>query len=357
MNNNEKWLMDILCPGNEILYDKNGKGSVMVKIPRQTYAQLGLGDSDKVHPAFIVNGKTVDAIYISKYENVIEEGLAYSLPMKKPAVSMNYDEAQDACTKKGRGWHLMTKAEWALLAQWCLNQGKLPKGNCSFGKDLKENGYQALPATESDGRVNLVLTGTGPCSWSHNGELSGIWDLKGNLGEWVSGARTFYGELQLLVDNNGADGENSQSAGSCEWKAVNGLTGEFCTPDGKGTTENSLKLEYADGKWNWTIKQEITHTDKFYGCPFAEIQCGQEVGAAAVQMLQAYGFLKTDSEKDAYEGACFYADSGAEEKFFGCGGHYKHGVEAGVFCAHGTTARTAVSATRGFRSAFVKIEE
>lgn len=75
-----------ICPGNELLYDDKGLPSVMVKIPKMTYAQLGIGDSNDVFPAFIVNGKTVDALYFPKYENIVQNDRAYSLPARDPAV-------------------------------------------------------------------------------------------------------------------------------------------------------------------------------------------------------------------------------------------------------------------------------
>ena len=34
-----------VCPNNRILTDDKGLPSVMVKIPKMTYAQLGIGDS------------------------------------------------------------------------------------------------------------------------------------------------------------------------------------------------------------------------------------------------------------------------------------------------------------------------
>ena len=60
-----------LAPGNELIYDNAGMPSIMVKIPKMTYKQLGMGESAAVHPAFIVNGQEVDAIYISKYQNTL----------------------------------------------------------------------------------------------------------------------------------------------------------------------------------------------------------------------------------------------------------------------------------------------
>lgn len=46
-----------LAPGNELIYDNAGMPSIMVKIPKMTYKQLGMGESAAVHPAFIVNGR------------------------------------------------------------------------------------------------------------------------------------------------------------------------------------------------------------------------------------------------------------------------------------------------------------
>ena len=91
------------CPNNEILYDDKGMPSIMVKIPKMTYAELGLGASTAIFPAFIVNGQEVDAIYISKYQNIVMNGRAYSLPAQDPKASINFDTALKACTDKGPG--------------------------------------------------------------------------------------------------------------------------------------------------------------------------------------------------------------------------------------------------------------
>ena len=100
-----------LAPGNEILFDDKGMPSIMVKIPKLTYAQLGMGASTAVHPAFIVNGTEVDALYISKYLNIVKDSRAYSLPGQDPKANINFDTARQACEAKGAGWHLMTRME------------------------------------------------------------------------------------------------------------------------------------------------------------------------------------------------------------------------------------------------------
>lgn len=62
----------------------------------------------------------------------------------------------------------MTKAEWAMLALWCQNNRTLPRGNCDFGKDIEERGYQASVISQDGRNGGCVLTGSGPLGWSHN---------------------------------------------------------------------------------------------------------------------------------------------------------------------------------------------
>ena len=154
-----------LAPGNELIYDNAGMPSIMVKIPKMTYKQLGMGESTAVHPAFIVNGTEVDAIYISKYLNIVQDGRAYSIGGVDPAAGMNFDQARQYCEAKGEGWHCMTRIEWGLILRWCIANGFLPKGNTSFGKHPSENVYKAIP-TYKDGDK-----GWPHCHWHWSSDL------------------------------------------------------------------------------------------------------------------------------------------------------------------------------------------
>lgn len=347
-----------VCPGNEILYDDKGMPSIMVKIPKQTYAQLGLGTSTAVHPAFIVNGVEKDAIWISKYQNIVKNGRAYSLPGQDPGNSMNFDTAIGYCTAKGSGWHLMTRAEWALIALWCKNNGFQPWGNNNYGKDSRETNYKAIPTTfdtSTPPKILHVATGTGPLKWSHDNSPSGIWDLNGNVHEWVGGMRTVYGELQVLVDNNAADPSHSQLETGEEWMAIDGTTGAYIAPNGTGTTPNSLKLDWVSSAWTW-ITGAVTYTTGTYqGCPLENVTADALVSAEAVLLLQALGLLKYDTTVGAYEGDYLYADCTQAERSFYCGGSYGSGADAGLFCARGSIARSSVGSSLGFRSAFVQL--
>lgn len=347
-----------VCPGNEILYDDKGMPSIMVKIPKQTYAQLGLGTSTAVHPAFIVNGVEKDAIWISKYQNIVKNGRAYSLPGQDPANSLNFDTALGYCTAKGSGWHLMSRAEWALIALWCKKNGFLPYGNNDYGKDTRETNYKAIPTaydTSVPPKTLRVGTGTGPLTWSHDKSPSGIWDLNGNVWEWAGGIRTVYGELQVLVDNNAADPAHSQLSTGTDWKAIDGTTGAFITPNGLGTTANSLKLDWVTSAFKWITGAVTYITGTGQGCPFENVTVDVAVSADAILLLQALGLYKYDTTAGVYEGDYFYADPTQAERSFLCGGGWSYGATAGLFHVYGNFARSYVYAYLGFRSAYVKL--
>ena len=347
-----------VCPSNEILYDDKGLPSVMVRIPKMTYAELDLGSSTNVFPAFVVNGHEIDEIYISKYQNIVHNGRAYSLPGRDPGNTIYGADALAACTAKGDGWHLMTRMEWMAIALWCKKNGTMPKGNNNYGKDTGDSIYQAIPSCPRDAsnRIQRVATGTGPLSWSHDGTPSGIWDLNGNVYEWVGGIRTVNGEIQILANNNAADKSNSQELNSDQWKAISGSSGLLITPNGSGTTSGSVKLRWDTNHWNLTTSNTADGTTTYQGCTLESVTYDNSVGAAAQLLLQALGLLKYDTGSGAYGGDYIYANSVEAERGFRCGGHWYGGAHAGVFCAGGDSSFFSLrSGGIGFRSAFVKL--
>lgn len=207
---------------NTLLYDDLGLPSVMVRLPRFNWSDVVEGGEDKPCSAFVVGGKTLDSIYISKYLNIVEYGRAYSLPGRDPAHTLTIDDAREACARKGRGWHLLTNAEWSAVAHWCMKNGTVPRGNTQWGfasGASHERGVlspgNALSATPSA----RTLTGTGPDAWNHDGSPLGISDLVGNVFDWVSGVRVMDGEIQVIPDNDSALNVDESLGSSC-WKAV-----------------------------------------------------------------------------------------------------------------------------------------
>ena len=181
------------------IYDNAGIPSFMYRFKRVSNKEL-FGGGDKPHPAFVIGGEVYDEIFISVYENCEINGKPYSLPYQSPWTGITNDEAAQACFSKGEGWHLMTAAEWGLVANICKKEGTLPHGNTYGGR------YHADPRERGktyDGGAK-TLTGSGPATWTHNHKPDGIHDLCGNVDEMVRGLRIKNGMLQKAKDNDAA---------------------------------------------------------------------------------------------------------------------------------------------------------
>jgi hypothetical protein len=341
-------------PTNKILTDDKGLPSVYVYIPKFKYSDVIEGGSDSTHPMFIVNGKEVKGIYISKYLNVVQNGRAYSLPCQDPASSLTIDKAISYCSSKGAGYHLMTRAEYAGIALWCMKNGFMPNGNNNYGKDSTESSYIAIPMTyDSNGKIMHTATGTGPLTWSHDGTASGIYDLNGNVSEWTGGYRLLYGEVQILENNDAADNTNAQNATSALWKAIDATTGELITPNGSGTTSNSVKADFLNNRV--TYSTSIANETGSKGCQFANVTCDSTISDAAKEILISYGLLPADSTL-TYGGDTFYVNAGnAESVPYSGGYYYAGGGSAGVFSSVCNGTRSGAYGYVGFRHAFVDL--
>ena len=343
-------------PTNDVIVDDKECPSIHVYIPKFKNSDVfSLGSSD-THPAFIVNGKEIDGFWFSKYQNVENGGRAYSLPCEDPRASVNFDTSRGFCEAKGTGWHITTNAEWAAVALWCKKNGFLPYGNNNNGKDARETQYLAIPTYKdsSNGKTCRVATGTGPVTWSHNKQPDGIWDLNGNVSEWVGGLRFVYGEVQILENNNAADKNNSQAANSACWKAIDATTGNLITPNGNGTTENSVKCDYISGKWTYTKDGLTSKEDSARYCPFASVVCDGTIGDKAKELLIALCLCPDGSEASTYENDYFYLNNGVAERFGVRGGYWGNESYAGVFYLAANYPRSYADTFLGFRSAFIE---
>lgn len=334
-----KLSVEASMPNNTVLFDDRGMPSIMVKIPKFKISDVITGGSQSTHPAFIVNGVEKDHIYISKYQNIVIDDRAYSLPMQDPRTAVNFDQAKLYSENKGQGWHLMTNAEWAAIALWCLKNGFLPRGNNNYGKDHSASHEVGSMTSMADAtRVGRVATGSGPVTWAHNGDSSGIYDLNGNVNEWVGGYRTQNGEIQIIPDNNAAVTGADQTASSTLWKAID-ESGALVAPG----TSGSLKYDNPTKLVKTLVGAPGSSSSSFETLPVdASI-------ATVPEILKALGLMPAGT---GLEGDYFYTNSDGE-RLASRGGSWTGTSNAGVFYLNGNHPRSNSGTILGFRSAFV----
>ena len=311
---------------NELIFDAFGKPSVMVRIPKFYLDEVITGAPHIPHPAFVIDGVEIPEVYVSKYQNIIVDGRAYSLPFQQPAVSINFDDARKACESKGKGWHLLTNAEWAAIALWAKKNSTLPRGNNYLGSDYSHEDEKGIGFDDYK-----VLTGSGPDTWSHDHTPYGVFDLNGNVWEWVSGLRLIDGEIQVIAGNNAAK-HIDQSSQSNEWQPL--------MLDGKSIkyseTEDGIKVTTGDSDGNWN------------GCRFKDLETDIKA-SDGLKSLEALGLFPADNaELTDY----FWADL-VEERLPLRGGFWSYASRAGVFALSLNYSRSLVFPYIGFRAAFV----
>lgn len=346
-------------PTNDVLMDDKDEPSVMVYIPAFRLCDVLSTSDTSVHPAFRMNGKEIAGFYMGKYQTKHYNGRAYSLPAQDPAASQNYDQFRQQAAAKGAGWHETTNAEWAAVALWCHKNGCEPKGNNNYGKDASESGYIAIPApgVQDNNKTARVLTGTGPVTWSHNGQMDGIFDMNGNVWEWVLGLRWVNGEVQILADNNAADSSADLTASSAAWKAINAADGTLVAPDGSGTTAGTLKMDWRTNKWVFATTVNADAAGD-HSCMFKDLAVDTGVGDAAKLLLQSLALLPdaalTGDKIDASYGSDYFWHNNTQaERLPRRGGCWSNGSTSGVFGLIGFV-RSYTDWRIGGRCAFVK---
>lgn len=307
------------------IYDDVGIPSFMYRITKKKNSELFPGGRDKVHPAFIINGKEYDEIYISVYENCEINGKPYSLPMQKPWTNITNDEAARACFSKGDGWHLMTRMEWGLVAGICGMSGILPHGNTDYGKYHADENEKGVPS----GDYGVTLTGSGPETWTHNHKKDGIHDLCGNVLEMVRGFRIKNGVLQAAKDNDAAMDIDLTCEGD-DW---------FDVVDDEG---KPIYVHVEDGEITFT-------TDKDFTQGYGGDCWGNVIIRCKSQQMRELGLW--NGEKNAY----LYVDSTDGEYLPFCGGSWYGTSIASVFCVNLHSSRTNSNSGVGFRSAFCEL--
>jgi len=344
---------------NTIILDDLGMPSVMVRIPQMRYSDVVTGGTQTVLDAFILNGAALDVLYIGKYQNIVVNGRAYSLPFKDPQASLNFDTARTYCRAKGTGWHLQTNALWAAIALWSKKNGTQPRGNNNYGQDINaahEKGIRSYPAT---GTINRTATGSGPNTWYHDyNNATGIADMNGNIWEWCGGLRLQNGEIQIIPYGNAmpdsfTGAQDIQGPTSSLWQAIM-PDGTFVAPGTAGTLKwdytatpaaNTGNIQLISGNLANQQPDDTAYGYKLFGNLTAAS------GLTVPQVLKGLGLFPDGVLADYNNvGGFWFRNNG--ERLPIRGGSWYHGADAGVFALDLRYPRSYVSALVGFRAAF-----
>ena len=210
---------------------------------------------------------------VMQYEARNVSGVATSTASSTPWTWVSQTQAAAACSALGNGAHLITNAEWMILARdiesvssnWSsgtVGSGNLARGwtaNLSYGDTWTNNAF--APST---GSTCLYNTGADTCGASgtflyrrthtlSNGQT--IWDLSGNVSEWThdictTGTGTGYWQGAGWVewtDSSLSDYEKITAGPIGTYTATNAVGRYYgCSANGNGF----LRGEYwADGSY------------------------------------------------------------------------------------------------------------
>ena len=350
---------------NTVLFDDDlGTGgesfpSIMVRIPKFTSLSVLEGAPNAPHPMFVVDDLELPEVFISKYQNIVMHDRAYSLPFKDPKVYIDFDQAKACSEAKGVGWHLMTNAEYAGIALWCLKNGFMPRGNNNYGADHS--------AAHERGRItgeSRTATGSGPVSWNHDGSDAGICDLNGNVWEWAGGFRVLNGEIQIIPHNN-AGKHLDQSATSTQWKAIL-QDGTLVAPGTAGTLkfDNSVAGDATQTghKVSGTTVISTTRTNPMYTGGDVNDYFGEQnqsfeslaakSGVTIPMLLKLLGIAPPST---GLGGDHFWCRNYGERLPLRGGSCWLSQARAGVFALDLGAPRANSNADVGFRAAFVNL--
>ncbi|ASV43933.1 hypothetical protein [Pseudoalteromonas phage KB12-38] len=202
---------------NSVFWDNQGNPNVMVWINRFNCEDINQAILDKwgvdcqlgtgTHPAFIKQGQEMRGFWYGKYQ--ASESLTGGCSVvdgAAPLVNISFDDAKTLCKSKGENWHMASNSEWAAVAYLSLAHGQALRGNTDRGRahDAKnETGRRMDNLAPGDlGGEGFTGTGTGPNTWSHDGTAFGVFDLVGNVGEWVDQLKIQDGQIICPNENN-----------------------------------------------------------------------------------------------------------------------------------------------------------
>ena len=369
----EKFALEAASGGrNTLIFDDLGLPSVMVRIPMFLWSDVLEDAPDEPCSAFVVGGKVKEEIYVSKYLNTVRYGRGYSLPGQNPAAMYERDEMKALCANKGRGWHLMSNAEYMALAFWCRKNGSYPHGNTLSGKDFffpHEHGTRVymgfFKGHNREMHMWPTLTGTGPDTWTHDGSPYGVTDLVGNLWDTLAGMRILNGEINIIPNNDSAMNVDEGPDSPC-WKAIL-PDGSLVPPGTPGTykidalTPGLETEDFVNLNCGFLLNTEVSHPH-YYGkspnlthraytmTPFAEMVHAPDVEPNL--LLKELGIYPVDNMQR--EPNFFLRNYG--ERMLAKGGSWFDHRTASMFELYMREERSWIAQDIGFRACYVDLD-
>jgi len=149
-----------------------------------------------------------DAFWIGKYQ---ASNNGNSIPQSKSGVNLwtnvTRDSAITQCRIKGKNFCMMRNRQWVSIARWCDHHNIYVKGNI-YGNNINNLDGDYTTLTQAGGGYNassgyhFVTGATVPDTWSHNGKSGGIYNMVGNLWEFIDGLENRNGEIYIYDEND-----------------------------------------------------------------------------------------------------------------------------------------------------------
>ncbi|NLT13496.1 MAG: hypothetical protein GXY05_04045, partial [Clostridiales bacterium] len=229
-------------------------------------------------------------------------------------------------------WHMMTAAEWGLVALHSLRLNTLPYGNTYDGIYYGAFGETGIRYKCASPSFAFTLTGSGPRTWSHNHREDGVYDLCGNADEMICGLRLIGNELQYISDNNAAISEIDLGRNSSKWKPV---------------TSGGKKVFIA----STTDTDEVTISNN--SCNLKDSVNLSKWRNVIVDVSPSLELLTELALFDGEPSSLFKADCNMSYEILPTrGGNYASRNQGGIFNINLYYLRGNIGASRGFRVAY-----
>lgn len=283
-----------------VLYTAKGQPSFMNIVPAFSTGSIQGGLAGSNHPAFATTSGEKSSFMIGTYQGIIKNGELVSQPNQKATTVQTFESFFNAAKVCGNGFHVATNAEYAALGLLAWRDKKDVLGNTYYGRsaiDSTQYGRRVDGLSATEGITTgepTIYTGSGPVSFRSGLEYSGISDLVGNLTEFNPGLRIVNREIQILPINTAAQVATFGALSDAgDWKAIDATNGTLITPNGNGTTSNSVKLAF-----NTDTNEQKSNNLIISGLsqPFASVVNNEvkPISDAALRILKIYGILSVD---------------------------------------------------------------